>query len=70
MPSERGIYIYIYIYIYNECARGQVVRALHAYAETSEGELSIEKGDEITVLEEDDSGWWKGASPHYNIIIL
>ena len=26
---------------------------------SSEGELTIRKGDEILITEEDDSGWWK-----------
>jgi hypothetical protein len=37
-----------------------VVRAKHGYTKASEGELSMQKGDEIRVTEEDDTGWWKG----------
>jgi len=36
------------------------VRVLHAYKASSDGELTINKGDEIVVLEEDQTGWWKG----------
>jgi hypothetical protein len=38
----------------------KVVRAKHGYTKASEGELSMQKGDEIRVTEEDDTGWWKG----------
>lgn len=27
-----------------------------------EDELTIEEGDMITILERDDSGWWKGTN--------
>ena len=37
--------------------------ALHAYTADADGELTLEKGDEITVTDEgDNSGWWKGDS--------
>ena len=43
-------------------ARAKVVVALHPYAGAAEGELTMEKGDEITVTDEgDNSGWWKGT---------
>jgi hypothetical protein len=42
----------------------KVVVALHAYKADADGELTMEKGDEITVTDEgDNSGWWKGDSP-------
>jgi hypothetical protein len=40
------------------------VVALHAYTADADGELTLEKGDEITVTDEgDNSGWWKGDAP-------
>jgi hypothetical protein len=36
------------------------VKATFDYLATEPGELSIKKGDIINVLEEDDTGWWKG----------
>jgi len=42
--------------------QAKVVVALHAYTADAEGELTMEKGDEITVTDEgDNSGWWKGT---------
>ncbi|KAF9383340.1 hypothetical protein CPB97_006538 [Podila verticillata] len=36
------------------------VRALYNYDATAEGELSIQKGDIIGIVEEIDEGWWVG----------
>ena len=41
--------------------QAKVVVALHDYTADADGELTMEKGDEITVTDEgDNSGWWKG----------
>ena len=43
-------------------ARTKIVVALHPYTGAADGELTMEKGDEITVTDEgDNSGWWKGG---------
>jgi hypothetical protein len=34
--------------------------AKHAYKAQEAGELTFSKGDRITVLRKDDSGWWEG----------
>ncbi|KAF9199198.1 hypothetical protein BGZ49_010714, partial [Haplosporangium sp. Z 27] len=36
------------------------VRALYTFDATAEGELSIQKGDIIRIVEEIDEGWWEG----------
>ncbi|KAG0236295.1 hypothetical protein BGW42_003707 [Actinomortierella wolfii] len=36
------------------------VRALYNFEATGEGELSIQKGDVIRIIEEIDEGWWEG----------
>ena len=36
------------------------VRALFAYQAAAEIEMDLQEGDVITVLKEDDSGWWQG----------
>ncbi|KAF9937734.1 hypothetical protein BGZ67_000946 [Mortierella alpina] len=36
------------------------VRALYSFDATGEGELSIQKGDIIRIVEEIDEGWWEG----------
>ncbi|KAF9426968.1 hypothetical protein BGZ94_005716 [Podila epigama] len=36
------------------------VRALYTFDATAEGELSIQKGDVIRIVEEIDEGWWEG----------
>ncbi|KAF9584779.1 hypothetical protein BGW38_005216, partial [Lunasporangiospora selenospora] len=36
------------------------VRALYNFDATAEGELSMQKGDIITIVEEIDEGWWEG----------
>ncbi|KAF9160402.1 hypothetical protein DFQ26_005543 [Actinomortierella ambigua] len=36
------------------------VRALYSFEATGEGELSIQKGDVIKIIEEIDEGWWEG----------
>ncbi|KAG0363930.1 hypothetical protein BC939DRAFT_457816 [Gamsiella multidivaricata] len=36
------------------------VRALYTFDATGEGELSIQKGDIIRIVEEIDEGWWEG----------
>ncbi|KAI1314408.1 hypothetical protein EDD11_002195 [Mortierella claussenii] len=36
------------------------VRALYTFDATAEGELSIQKGDLIRIVEEIDEGWWEG----------
>ncbi|KAG0085476.1 hypothetical protein BGZ93_008101 [Podila epicladia] len=36
------------------------VRALYSFDATAEGELSIQKGDTIGIVEEIDEGWWIG----------
>lgn len=33
--------------------------ALYDYAATEAGELTISEGDEVEIMKEDDSGWWK-----------
>jgi hypothetical protein len=36
------------------------VKALYTFDATAEGELSIQKGDIIRIVEEIDEGWWEG----------
>jgi hypothetical protein len=48
------------------------VVALHPYTGAAEGELTMEKGDEIAVTDEgDNSGWWKGkCARECNVMFL
>lgn len=39
------------------------VVALHNHQASEAGELEFRKGDVITVLRKDDSGWWEGRTP-------
>jgi len=39
------------------------VTALHNHQASEAGELEFRKGDVITVLRKDDSGWWEGRTP-------
>jgi signal transducing adaptor molecule len=39
------------------------VVAKHNHETTEEGELAFRKGDKITVLQKDASGWWEGRLP-------
>jgi len=41
---------------------GQEVVALYDYDATEEGELTFAEGEKLTLLEQDDSGWWKGKT--------
>ncbi|KAI1316717.1 hypothetical protein EDD11_009533 [Mortierella claussenii] len=36
------------------------VRALYNFEATGEGELSLQKGDVVNIIEEIDEGWWEG----------
>src|SRR5690348_5214863 len=38
------------------------VRAVYDYAAENNEELSIKEGDIITVILEDETGWWKGVN--------
>ena len=38
------------------------VTAIYAYKANETGELSFKKGDIITVIEKDSSGWWEGKT--------
>jgi hypothetical protein len=42
--------------------KGFQVRATFDYTAQADGELSMKEGDEITVIKEDDSGWWQGVN--------
>lgn len=37
-----------------------IAKAKYKYASTREDELSLEKGDEVVVMEKEADGWWKG----------
>jgi hypothetical protein len=41
-----------------------IVTALFEHKESEPGELSFNKGDKITVIKKDDSGWWEGKLPN------
>jgi len=43
-------------------AGSQEVVALYDYEATEEGELTFAEGEKLTLLEQDDSGWWKGKN--------
>jgi hypothetical protein len=43
-------------------AGNQEVVALYDYEATEEGELTFAEGERLTLLEQDDSGWWKGKT--------
>jgi len=45
-----------------EGAGSQEVVALYDYEATEEGELTFAEGEKIMLLEQDDSGWWKGRN--------
>lgn len=38
----------------------RMLQALYSYDATEDGELTFVEGESITLLEENDSGWWKG----------
>mmetsp|Transcript_30547 Transcript_30547/g.97479 ORF Transcript_30547/g.97479 Transcript_30547/m.97479 type:complete len:86 (+) Transcript_30547:3-260(+) len=38
----------------------ELVRAVHRYEQQEDGDLSIEPGDVIEVLQKEESGWWYG----------
>eukprot|EP00005_Dracoamoeba_jomungandri_P003193 CAMPEP_0174250884 /NCGR_PEP_ID=MMETSP0439-20130205/904_1 /TAXON_ID=0 /ORGANISM="Stereomyxa ramosa, Strain Chinc5" /LENGTH=271 /DNA_ID=CAMNT_0015331061 /DNA_START=83 /DNA_END=898 /DNA_ORIENTATION=+ len=39
---------------------GKLVRALYEYTAENEEQICLQVGDELTVLEEHEDGWWKG----------
>ena len=39
------------------------MRALYQYEAAADTELAMEEGDVITVLKEDESGWWQARPP-------
>ena len=42
------------------------MRALYDYDATEANELSMREGDILTLLEKDESGWWRGRSAEGN----
>jgi hypothetical protein len=47
-------------------AAGTRARVLYNFQGQERGELSLQENDLITILEKDESGWWKGEVPCFS----